>query len=121
MLAGVGVDVVEVPRFARAKSALLRRLFTEAERKYCSGKPNAAIHFAGRFAAKEAFLKALGTGYAENIGWKDVEIVHRANGGVEIQPSGRAAKICRQKKVKRVHLSISHTHGIATAVVLLER
>jgi holo-[acyl-carrier protein] synthase len=120
MLAGVGVDVVDVPRFARAKPALLKRLFTDRERAYCSGKPNAAIHFAGRFAAKEAFLKALGTGYSENIGWKDIEIVHQGNGRVEIKTSGVAARLCRKKKIRRLHVSISHTRAIATAVVLLE-
>lgn len=120
MVAGVGVDVVEVPRFVRAKPALLQRLFTDRERRYCSGKPNAAIHFAGRFAAKEAFLKALGTGYSEKIGWKDIEIVHHANGRVEIEPAGIAARYCRRKKIRRVHVSISHTHSVAAAVVVLE-
>jgi holo-[acyl-carrier protein] synthase len=121
MILGVGVDLAEVPRFERPKRALLERLFTEKEQKYCASKPRAAIHLAGRFAAKEAFLKALGTGYSNNIGWKEIEIVHRPNGQVSLQLSGVASRYCKRMRIKNIHLSISHTHTFAVAVVVVER
>lgn len=121
MIVGIGVDVADVPRFARAKPALLKRLFTDAERRYCAAKPRAAVHLAGRFAAKEAFLKALGTGYSERIGWKEIGIVHRANGAVSLSPSGVARRVCAKKGIRKIHLSISHTHDTAVAIVVVER
>jgi len=121
---GVGFDLVDVKRFeaiARRRGAALgRRLFTERERGSCEGRPRCAEHLAGRFAAKEAFLKALGTGYSDRIRWVDIEVVGVGE-KVSLEVRGRARAICRGRKVKRMHLSITHTDDHAAAIVVLER
>jgi holo-[acyl-carrier protein] synthase len=120
VIVGIGIDLVDVSRFDGAKPALLRRLFTEEEIRYCAAKPRREIHLAGRFAAKEAFLKALGTGYSGKIGWKDVRTLSRPDGGVDMKLSGVAARLKRSRSVARIHVSITHTRAAAAAVVVLE-
>jgi holo-[acyl-carrier protein] synthase len=120
---GVGVDLVDVRRFEtvskRRGDALARRLFTRAERAVCRGRPRCAEHMAGRFAAKEAFLKALGTGYAKRIRWTDVEVSGLGR-RVELRLHGQAKALCAERKVRRTHLSITHTDRHAAAFVILE-
>jgi holo-[acyl-carrier protein] synthase len=121
MIVGMGIDIVEIGRFERAKPALLRRLFTPRELEYCEKKARKAHSYAGRFAAKEAFLKALGTGYAKAIGWKDVQVESAGAGQLQLSLRGRAAAEAKRRRVKRLHITMSHSGAYAAAVVLLER
>src|SRR5215470_4762993 len=104
MIVGTGVDITEVPRIRQALDRhgerFLKRVFTSEEIRYCSGKPNAAERLAARFAAKEAGMKAIGTGWRGGITWRDVEVV--------------------RQRGQRTHLSLSHTAEQAIAQVILE-
>jgi holo-[acyl-carrier protein] synthase len=115
MIVGIGIDIIEVDRVARlaGKSPrFLERTFTPREIAYCSEKKNKHQNFAARFAAKEAFFKALG----RRIGWKDVELVNRTSGQPDLIIRGEMATI-----FKRVHVSVSHLAAYAVAVVILEK
>ncbi|MBI2931012.1 MAG: holo-ACP synthase [Planctomycetes bacterium] len=122
MIAGVGVDVVEIARFAavvaRQGGRFLRRVFTPGERRTCEGKPRPMAHFAARFAAKEAVLKALGTGLTRDMRWHDVEVVRERAGRPAVRLSGRVLEVAGDG---RVHLSVSHSESTATAVAIVER
>jgi holo-[acyl-carrier protein] synthase len=121
---GIGTDVVEVDRFRSALERhgdrLVERAFTEAEARYCGAQADPAVHFAGRFAAKEAVLKALRTGWSGGVGWRDVEIL---SGGKapDVTLRGRAADVARELGAGApVLLSISHSRTVAMAVALLQ-
>jgi holo-[acyl-carrier protein] synthase len=124
-IVGHGVDVVEVARIAemreRHADRFLERCFTPAERDYAAaGAKRTDEHLAGRFAAKEAALKAIGTGWRSGISWTDVEIVIEASGAPRLEVTGRAAEIARELGVQRWHVSISHTDRHAMASVIAE-
>ncbi len=124
MIVGTGIDIVEVPRVAQAierfGDRFLRRIFTAGEIKYCRSKRNAAERFAARFAAKEAALKAIGTGWKKGVAWTDVEVRREPGGRPSVHFSGAAAKHASTLGVKRSSLSLSHTAEMATAQVILE-
>ncbi|MDD2900019.1 MAG: holo-[acyl-carrier-protein] synthase [Desulfuromonadaceae bacterium] len=124
MIYGIGTDIVEIVRFQRfldaGNSALLDRLFTLKEQSRCSSRKDAASCLAGRFAAKEAFLKALGTGLRDGISWLDMEVVNDSLGKPELLLSGKAAERYQCSGMTRVHVSLSHDGGNAIAIVLLE-
>jgi len=124
MIIGTGIDTVEVARFQRfldeGNQRLLDRLFTPLEQGYCSTKKQAAACYAARFAAKEAFLKALGTGLRDGINWTEIEVVNTPLGKPELRLSGTAAKLLEQLGGSRPHLSLSHDGGQAVAMVILE-
>ena len=124
MIYGIGTDIVAVERFQRfidtGNSAVIDRLFTKAERSRCGSRKDAASCLAARFAAKEAFLKALGTGLRDGISWQDMEVSNDALGKPELVLSGKAAEQFHAKGVIRVHLSLSHDSGSAIAMVVLE-
>lgn len=124
MIIGTGVDIAEVPRIrqalARYGERFLNRVFTAEEARYCNGKPNAAERLAARFAAKEAGMKAIGTGLRGGITWKDMEVVRRPGQRPELHYHGKAAEIAAALGCKRVHLSLSHTAEQAIAHVILE-
>ena len=121
---GIGIDVVEVARIAAAAARhgenFLARLFTPAERAYCDAKKSPAIHYAARFAAKEAFLKAMGTGLSDGLAWRDMEVVNGPNGKPELKLAGRAAELFRQNCLSGIFLSLSHDGNLAVASVILE-
>ena len=124
MIAGIGVDLCEVERMeaaiARHGERLLARLYTPAERRYCESRPNRMERFAGRFAAKEAAMKAIGTGWSRGVGWRDFE-VSRANGGRPVIIfHGAARRIADAMGVTRALVSITHVRSMALAQVLLE-
>lgn len=119
-IAGIGIDLVEVARFERAGPALRERLFTPSEARYCVAQRSPPLHFAARFAAKEAVLKALGTGWSGGIAWTDVEILRERHGGAEVKLSGKAAKRARKLGIRRWTLSMTHTTGYAAAVAVAE-
>ena len=121
---GVGVDLVEISR-ARAMLAdkgtqVFDRLLTSAEADYCRSRPDPAEHVAVRLAAKEAVYKALqGSDEARGIGWRDIEVTRAPDGRPDVELSGLAAKRAKELRVKRVLLSLSHTHEAAIAIAVL--
>lgn len=121
---GLGTDLARIDRFRKfiddEKTALLGRLFTLGEREYAFAKKDPAPHLAARFAAKEACLKAFGTGWRDGISWHDMEVVPDALGRPELRLSGRAAELAGEKRVEVVHLSYSHEGDYAVATVILE-
>ena len=124
MIVGTGVDITEV---ARVKAALerfgerfLRRVFTPEEVRYCMSKANAGERLAARFAAKEAAMKAIGTGLRYGLTWHDFEVVRLPGRRPQIRFTGRAAEFAERLGCKRTHLSLSHTAEQAIAHVILE-
>ncbi len=122
MILGIGIDLCEVDRVRRLlekdRERFVRRVFREGERDYCDARRYPAIHYAARFAAKEAFLKAVGTGW--RLGWRQVEVVRGPSGRPELALCGRAAEIAARRRFRRIHVTLTHTAGIAAAVVVLE-
>jgi holo-[acyl-carrier protein] synthase len=124
MILGMGSDLAEVDRIQQSVERygvrFLERVYTEIERSYSMRKKNYAERLAGRFAAKEAGMKAIGTGWRRGVTWKDFEVVNEPSGKPTLKLSGAAARIAEQMGVKRIALSITHTAAIAMAVVILE-
>jgi holo-[acyl-carrier protein] synthase len=124
MIVGTGVDITEVDRIEavvkRFGGRFLKRVFTPAEIRYCMGKPNAAERLAARFAAKEAGMKAIGTGLRHGITWQDVEVLRLPGQRPVLQFHGKAAEFAARLGCKRTHLSLSHTADQAIAHVILE-
>lgn len=125
MIVGIGIDIIEVTRI---REVLLRtprfreRVFTHAERAYCDSRSAvAAQHYAARFAAKEATLKALQTGWRGGIGWQDVEIAARDSGAPYLILHGLVLELFNTSGATAAHLSMSHTSEHAIAEVILER
>lgn len=120
----MGIDIIEVPRveaaIARFGTRFVQRVFTDAEIRYCESKQNKFERFAGRFAAKEAALKAIGTGWKRGVAWRDVEVSREPSGKPTIAFSGKAAEFAKRLGVRRASLSISHTAEQAIAQVILE-
>jgi holo-[acyl-carrier protein] synthase len=123
-LVGIGIDVVEV---SRIKSSLdefgerfLTRIFTESEREYCLKQKRPELHFAARFAAKEAIAKAFGTGIGKEVGWLDMEIVRRPSGEPEVKLSGAALKHSQARGITQVMVSLTHAkhYAAANAVIM---
>lgn len=96
------------------------RVFTEGEVTYCEGRPKPAQHYAGRFAAKEAVFKALGTGWAKGIGWRQVEVVAGSDGPPTVRLSGAALDRLVALGGRRIHLSITHSTDSAVAFVVID-
>src|SRR5689334_17597887 len=124
MIVGTGVDIAEVPRIKAALERFgkrfLSRVFTLQEAQYCLSKANAVERLAARFAAKEAGMKAIGTGLRHGITWHDVEVVRLPGGRPNLKFSGKAAEFADRLGCKRTHLSLSHTADQAIAHVILE-
>lgn len=124
MIFGIGVDIVAIERFrlfmASGNTAIIERLFTPDERSRCGGIKDAASCLAARFAAKEAFLKALGTGLREGISWHDMEVSNNSLGKPALALSGKAAGQYQANGLVSVQLSLSHDGGNAIAMVVLE-
>jgi holo-[acyl-carrier protein] synthase len=124
MIAGIGTDLVEVDRLEQAARRhgrrFLDRVFTPAEISYCDALARPYESYAARFAAKEAFLKALGTGQRDGIGWHHMEVARDRAGRPELVLTGPAREAAGRQGVAAVFLSLSHTRHHATAVVVLE-
>lgn len=124
MIVGLGIDVVELPRFSaaidRQGDSFVARIFTEGERDACDSRADRILALAARFAAKEACLKALGTGWAEGLGFRDVEVVREGNNPPRLVLHGEAARRANTMGIVRSHLSLTHQPGLAAAVVVLE-
>jgi len=124
MIVGTGIDIAEVPRVAEAilrfGDRFIRRIYTEEEMRYCESKANRVERYAARFAAKEAAMKALGTGWSRGIRWRDIEVYREPGRRPTIRFHGRAAEFASHMGVKNVALSLSHTVEQAIASVILE-
>jgi holo-[acyl-carrier protein] synthase len=124
MIVGTGIDIAEVPRMAAAiqrfGERFLRRVFTPGEIRYCDAKANRIERYAARFAAKEAALKAIGTGWKNGVAWTDIEVRREPGGRPSIAFSGKAAEFAARLGAKRASLSLSHTKEQAIASVILE-
>jgi holo-[acyl-carrier protein] synthase len=119
---GIGLDATDIPRIAelleRYGERFLHRVFTPGEIAYCTKRRNPAPHLAGRFAVKEAAMKALGTGQAHGVLWKDIEVVRHA-GPPRLQLHGGAALRAASMKVTRSLVTITHSNTLAMAQVML--
>lgn len=124
MIVGTGIDIAEVPRVGevieRFGERFLRRVFTEGERKYCDSKANRVERYAARFAAKEAAMKALGTGWNRGVRWRDIEVYREPGSRPTIRFHGVAAEFATRLGASNVALSLSHTPEQAIASVILE-
>ena len=123
MVIGIGIDIVEVGRISKALQGgdeMANRVFTEKEREYCRARKNQFQHFAGRFAAKEAALKALGTGWSEGIRWKDVEVVPDELGKPLLNFRRRAKEFLDGSGAKQAYVTITHANDYAVAAVVLD-
>jgi holo-[acyl-carrier protein] synthase len=124
MILGLGTDLVELDRFAaaleRQGEALLARLFTERERVLLAGDPQLVRRAAARFAAKEAALKALGTGWGQGLGWHDVELLGGRGEPPSLELTGAARARLQALGARNAHVSITHTETLASATVILD-
>jgi holo-[acyl-carrier protein] synthase len=124
MIVGLGVDVAEIQRIATAIErhgrAFLERVFTPTEIAYCERYRNPAERFAGRFAAKEAAMKALGTGWRHGVRWVDIEVIREPSGKPTLLLAGASRAIADRLGVKNIALTITHTGNTALAEVIFE-
>lgn len=124
MIVGIGSDLAEVGRIKRSLARwgdrFLNRVYTDRERAYAARKANAAERFAARFAAKEAGMKAIGTGWNFGVTWKDFEVVNESSGRPTLRLNGVAKQIAATLGVRQISISLTHTAEIAFAVVILE-
>ena len=124
MIVGLGVDIVEVSRIEAAIQRygrhFLERLFTPAEIAYCQGYRHSSERFAGRFAAKEAAMKALGTGWTKGVRWVDIEVVRQASGKPTLKLHGTTAQHAEALGVRNITLTITHSGNTALAEVIFE-
>jgi holo-[acyl-carrier protein] synthase len=124
MIYGIGIDLVEIARIeqamARTGPRFIARIYTEREQQYCCSQALAAACYAARFAAKEAFVKALGTGLRQHMRWRDIEVQRDALGKPSVHLYGHLQAYCIEKGIHHIHLSLSHSASMAIAQVVLE-
>lgn len=124
MINGVGIDLVDVNRMkkllAKWGGRFTERYFSQREIEYCQRKAISAIHFAARFAAKESFLKSLGIGLGMGVALREIEVINDSQGKPDLVLQGQAQQLIRERGIRKVHLSLTHTSECAAAVVILE-
>ena len=124
MIVGLGVDITEIDRMGAAitrhGAPILERLFTPSEVAYCESHKNKIERYAGRFAAKEAAMKALGTGWRKGVRWRDIEVARAASGKPTLLLRGVAGEVAAGLGVKNIALTITHTGNLALAQVIFE-
>lgn len=125
MIYGVGIDLVQIRRIEKALhrwgERFKNKVFTSGEVSYCQKKRNAAANYAARFAAKEAFVKALGVGMRRGIHWREIEVAHGPLGKPILKISGRAQEICQKEGIKAILVSLTHDQDYSSALVVLEK
>jgi holo-[acyl-carrier protein] synthase len=126
MIVGSGIDVCEVDRIQTAIQSsyghrFVERVFTQLEIAYAESKANKFERYAARFAAKEAGMKALGTGWRGGLSWRDLEVANLPSGRPTLRLNGKAAEIAEQLGVRQISLSLTHTAAQGVAVVILEK
>ena len=123
-IVSVGTDLVQIERLGEALERrgerFLRRVFTDGERAYCEARNRPQTHYAGRFAVKEAVMKALGTGWSGGVRWVDIEVERPENQAPAVVLHGETARIAEEKGIRRVWISITHDGGLAMAVAIAE-
>jgi holo-[acyl-carrier protein] synthase len=123
VIIGVGIDQLDISRVERelaGTTGFRDQIFTDLEIAYCEAKAHPAMHFAARFAAKEAFMKGLGTGWRDGMGFAEIEIRNDNSGRPTLHVRGRAQQMAQDRGVTAIHVSLTHTKTYAAAVVLLE-
>jgi holo-[acyl-carrier protein] synthase len=124
MIVGTGIDIAEVPRIREAierhGQRFLHRIFTEGEIQYCESKANRVERYAARFAAKEAGMKAIGTGWNHGVRWRDIEVARKPGGRPTLLLHGKAAEFAARLGAVNIALSLTHTAEQAMAQVILE-
>ena len=125
MIYGIGIDLIEIERMqraiARTGARLIERLYTDVEQDYCRTQNPPYACYAARFAAKEAFVKALGTGLRQNMRWRDMEVWRDGLGKPSLRLYGYLHERCVAEDIRHIHLSLSHSATCAIAQVILER
>ena len=125
MIFGIGCDIIETKRIElsinKFRERFLHRIFTKQEIDYCNSKKKSSLHFAVRFAAKESFVKALGTGFDGNIGWNEIEIINNSAGKPQLKLNGNAKDKVEKLGIKNMNVTLSHVTKNAIAVVILEK
>lgn len=123
MIYGTGVDLIEVKRIrevAEQDIGFIDKIFTKSEIEYCESKWNKYYHFAARYTAKEAYLKAFGTGWRYGIQYSDIDINNDELGKPLIRLHGKAKELAEEQGVTRIHLTLSHLKELAIAMVIIE-
>jgi holo-[acyl-carrier protein] synthase len=124
-IVGIGLDLVKIERIRaladRWQERFLERLYTEAERRYCFDRASPYASLAGRFAAKEAVLKAIGTGWSAGISWQDIQVLNDGSGKPVAHVQGRAGALLQETGVTDIHISLSHDADYAIAQVVLTK
>ncbi|MGB9700210.1 MAG: holo-ACP synthase [Thermodesulfobacteriota bacterium] len=125
MIYGVGIDIVQIRRIEEALQRwgerFRNKVFTSGEVSYCQKKRNAAANYAARFAAKEAFVKALGVGMRRGVHWREIEVERGPLGKPMLKISGRAQEICQKEGIKAILVSLTHDQDYSSALVVLEK
>lgn len=123
-IVSLGMDLAQIGRLEdvlqRRGDRFLDRIFTPLEREYCERRKHPAVHFAGRFAVKEAVMKALGTGWARGVRWVDIEVRRSPGQAPGVFLHGRTAAIAEERGIARIHITITHDAGLAAAVAVAE-
>jgi holo-[acyl-carrier protein] synthase len=121
---GIGIDLTQIERIeevhARRGQRFLDRIYTAGEQAYCARRTRSAQSLAGRFAAKEAVMKVLGTGWSRGVRWVDIEVVRAPGGPPALRLHGRAAEHAAARGIERWHLALTHDAGLAVAVAIAE-
>jgi holo-[acyl-carrier protein] synthase len=124
LIIGLGLDIAEIDRIAAAierhGAPILERLYTPREVAYCESRKNKFERYAARFAAKEAAMKALGTGWTRGVRWRDIEVANAQGGKPSLHLEGVARQIADRLGVKNISLSITHSGNLALAEVIFE-
>ncbi len=123
-IVALGLDLMQIERLEQAMTRrgerFLERVFTPGERAYCDRRAARGAHYAGRYAVKEAVMKALGTGWARGVRWRDIEVERSGGGAPTVRLHGRTLEIARERGIARILISITHDAGVAAAVAVAE-
>lgn len=123
MIKGTGIDIIEVERIRSVMerdTGFRDKIFTPEEIQYCESKKNKYQHYAARFSAKEALMKAIGTGWRFGIRFADIEVFHNDLEQPQIKVSGKANELLSDLAISKIHVSLSHLKELATAIVIIE-
>jgi holo-[acyl-carrier protein] synthase len=122
VIVGIGTDIIEIVRIGRVierhGEQFLHRVFTNDEITYCAKRREYLQHYAGRWAAKEAVMKVLGTGFAPGVGWKDIEVCTKSSGQPFIQLHGSVRELAEQMGIAEILITVSHCRAYATATAI---
>lgn len=124
MIAGIGIDIIEINRIRRVleqNPAFRQKVYSGLEIAYCETKADPSLSYAARFAAKEAFMKALGTGWNHEVSWVEIETVVEEKSAPRLVISGRTKQTLESRNISNCHLSLSHEKDYSVACVILER